>query len=114
MEPFPPEVASKLKFYVYLLLEPGPGGRIFYVGKGNGNRAFEHLDDPAETEKARVLQRIAESGKEPVVEILRYGLTDDQARLVEAAAIDLLGLKCLTNRVRGYHGGSWAGSPPGR
>ncbi len=40
---FPPGVASKLGWYVYLLTDPG-SGRPFYVGRGRGDRCFRHLE----------------------------------------------------------------------
>ena len=36
---FPPEVANKLEYYVYRLIDPR-NGEIFYVGKGRGDRIF--------------------------------------------------------------------------
>ena len=48
---FPPEVAQKLKTYVYRLIDPR-NGETFYVGKGHGNRVFADIreqvgdDDP--------------------------------------------------------------------
>jgi len=39
--------------------------------------------------------------------MLRFGLNDDQATLLEAAIIDLLGLNNLTNKVRGEHSRSF-------
>lgn len=38
---FPPDVARKLKTYVYRLIDPR-NGETFYVGKGQGNRVFAH------------------------------------------------------------------------
>ena len=38
---FPEEVSEKLKWYVYRLIDPR-NGETFYVGKGRGNRVFEH------------------------------------------------------------------------
>ena len=125
---FPPGVASKLGWYVYLLVDPG-SGRPFYVGRGHGDRCFLHVlsaralgaagAEPAaragrappiggdpRSERDRgphdaagrefpVLDRIneVEASVGPVgVEILRHGLDADQARLVEVAAHDALGL----------------------
>lgn len=48
---FKPEVAGKLRTYVYRLIDPR-NGETFYVGKGQGNRVFAHIreqvdeDDP--------------------------------------------------------------------
>ena len=39
---FPIAVASKLKTYVYRLIDPR-NGETFYVGKGKGNRVFAHV-----------------------------------------------------------------------
>ncbi len=102
---FPPEVIKNLKNYVYIYRDPDTG-TIFYVGRGKGNRAFSHIDDSSETRKAEIIQRLRAAGKMPIVDILRYGLTDNNASLVEAAAIDLLGVTQLTNQARGSHDNS--------
>lgn len=53
LQSFPPEVAEKLKTYVYRLIDPR-NGETFYVGKGVGNRVFAHVradidsDDPGD------------------------------------------------------------------
>ena len=100
-----PDVAATLKSYVYVYTDPR-NGQPFYIGKGQGNRIFAHLDDQAETEKTATIAAIRASGLEPEIDILRYGLSDAEAALVEAAAIDLIGLRNLTNRVAGSHGTS--------
>jgi hypothetical protein len=38
---FPSEVIEKLGFYAYRLIDPRTG-ETFYVGKGKGNRVFQH------------------------------------------------------------------------
>jgi len=48
------------------------------------------------------LDELRKLGKAPVVDILKYDLTEDEALLVEQTAIDLLGLESLTNAVRGF------------
>lgn len=98
---FPPQAREKLKYYVYLYVDPRTD-IVFYVGKGKGNRAFSHLRDQNECEKVRVMEELDKLGLEPRIEILKYGMTEQQALLVEATAIDLLDIKKLTNKVRGH------------
>jgi hypothetical protein len=98
---FPPGVAAKLGTYVYLLVDARTG-RPFFVGRGRGDRCHRHVeaaraaaDDGAPSSKYPLLDRIreAESGGRPVrIEILRRGLTQDEADLVEATVADALGL----------------------
>jgi len=101
-----PEVAKILKSYVYVYID-SRNGKPFYIGKGKGNRLFSHLSEQSEADKVERIAEIQRSGKEPRIEILRYGLSDSEAHLVEAASIDLIGKAKLTNRVSGYHEGSF-------
>lgn len=102
---FSKEVINKLKYYVYIYSNP-ENGEIFYVGKGIGNRVFSHLTDTADTSKSRMIKQILDRGQEPKIEILIHGLEDEHSALkVEAAIIDLLGKKQLTNKVRGWQSG---------
>lgn len=103
---FRDEVFDTLRSYVYNYLDPRTG-EPFYVGKGRGRRFLAHLEDRSETEKARRIAEIRSHGQEPQIDFLRYGLSDKEATLVEAAVIDLLGKTKLTNRVSGYHVGSF-------
>jgi len=97
---FPPELNSLLKSYVYLYSDPKTG-QPFYVGKGKGNRAFSHLADTSEKDKTVRIKAIRNTGQEPQIDFLCYGLTDAMASLVEAAAIALLGRPPLLNIVGG-------------
>lgn len=97
---FPPELHSRLKHYVYVYLD-SKTGNPFYVGRGKGNRAFSHLTDPSESKKCQKISKILASGREPLIDLLCYGLTDRQAGLVEAAAIDLIGRPPLLNSIAG-------------
>ncbi|MFC2053161.1 hypothetical protein ACFLV7_02520 [Chloroflexota bacterium] len=96
------EIAETLKSYVYVYIDPR-NEEPFYIGKGKGNRLYSHLDDQSDTKKVSRIVEIRQNGKEPQIDILRYGLSDSEAAMVEAAAIDLIGKAKLTNRVSGYH-----------
>ena len=91
-----------LKNYVYVLSCPDTK-RPFYIGKGKGDRVFEHFKDKEKDNKAKreKIKAILKQGKEPVIDILVHGLTEKEAMLVEMAAIDLIGKQNLTNDVRG-------------
>ncbi len=106
MKKFPPEVSEQLKSYVYLYSNP-LDGKPFYVGKGIGNRVFSHLEEESDTKKVEKIKELRSEGREPKIEILRFGLNDNQAALLEAAVLDLLGLNDLTNKVRGQHSRSF-------
>lgn len=95
-------VQEKLGYYIYLYINP-IDNTIFYVGKGQGNRAFDHFSDIEESEKVNTIAEIRSQGLEPTVEILVHGLRDEETALrIEAAIIDLIGVAHLTNQVRGY------------
>lgn len=104
---FSSKAIEQLGFYVYLLIDPRDS-QVFYVGKGRGNRCFSHAKDQGESEKTAFIAELRELALEPRVEILKYGLSEEEALLVESTAIDLLNIDKLTNRVRGF--GSRKGS----
>ena len=99
-------VQERLGYYVYLLSDLSKK-RIFYVGKGKGNRIFAHakdaLDDEHESDKLERIREIRNSGHQVGHELLRFGLTEKTAFDVEASAIHILGLHDLTNLVDGHH-----------
>lgn len=119
---FSPEVISKLKHYVYRLVDPR-NGQIFYVGEGQGNRVFAHVnaidmsfyqksdfltdqDKPSEENKdpakiGRIIQ-IRNSGLNVIHIIQRWGMDLKTAYEVEAAFIDFFGLDHLTNEIKGH------------
>ena len=49
MKEFSQLTIEKLGYYVYTLTDPFDGF-VFYVGKGQGNRVFAHVNDALETE----------------------------------------------------------------
>lgn len=101
-----------LKAYVYLLVDPRDN-KIFYVGKGNGNRVFQHvtcaLTTPDESDKLEVIRSIIDAGYHVKHYIIRHGLTDEEAFVVESVMIDFLTFKDfkdvakITNIVAGHH-----------
>lgn len=98
----PADVARKLGYYVYLLVNPLDDS-IFYVGKGKGKRALAHLQDTRRSRKTEVLKRIRSAGMTPEIEILAHGLKDEEAAFrIEAGVIDALSLPAITNEIRGW------------
>lgn len=99
---FVKEAIEELKYYVYIYSDPDT--RIpFYIGKGKGNRCFNHLFQVGESEKIKKLQELKLNGKEPLIEILVHSVDEETAFKVEAAAIDLIGIENLTNIQKGHH-----------
>lgn len=101
IQSFSHNTKESLQYYVYVYSDPDTK-KPFYVGKGKGNRVFNHLKDQSESEKAQMIKNIKLKGKEPIIEILAHGLDEETAFKVEAAAIDLIGIKNLTNQQRGH------------
>ena len=101
MQRFTPKVIEQLKYYVYIYIDPRTD-KSFYIGKGKGNRVFAHLKVDDDSEKTRILKELAEAKSEPTIELLKYGLTEKEALLVEATAIDLIDIKNLSNAARGH------------
>jgi len=106
---FPPEVADKLLYYVYRLIDPR-NGETFYVGKGKGDRIFEHArgtlkstsagaEDSLDTKIQRI-NEIQAAGLEVGHVIHRHGLEHETTAFqIEAALMDAY--PGLTNKVGG-------------
>jgi len=90
---FPPGVASKIKNYVYRLIDPR-NGETFYIGKGKSNRVFSHirvdqdLDGDDHDNKVKRIREIHLAGFEVAHVIHRHGMDESTALEVEAALID--------------------------
>ena len=96
-----PGMAEALGHYVYLYVDPRDG-KVFYIGKGKGERCLDHLYEDDDHPKVKRIKEIFAAGQEPRIEMLAHGLrTEKEAYNIEAAAIGLLGLANLTNRVVG-------------
>lgn len=103
---FTQSVIEKLGYYVYFLLDPRDN-KIFYVGKGIGNRVFQHLacaqDLNIENAKFDTIRDIIQSGNPVHHYILRHGLTEEVAFEIEASIIDFVGIDNLSNKVNGHY-----------
>lgn len=95
------QVAEQLGHYVYVLIDPRDSVP-FYVGKGIGTRMLDHgidaanlsvteeEDDGEVSRKLGRIQDIRSADHQPVIWVVRYGLSAAEYTAVEAAAIDLL------------------------
>ena len=103
---------ESLKCYVYGLVDPRDKC-IFYIGKGTGNRVYQHaeaaINEDSENLKLATIREIKDRGYEVEYYIIRHNLTDNEAYLVESTLIDLLTYdrfitkNILTNLVAGHH-----------
>lgn len=96
---FSAHVAEKLGWYVYALRNP-IDERVFYIGKGRGNRVFAHAQQAqafkGEDElgqKIGLIKEIHATGRTVEAFIIRHGLLSEElAYEVEASLIDVLRL----------------------
>lgn len=108
---FDNKTIEQLEYYVYALINPETN-TPFYIGKGIGNRVFNHKDDAENLEdisslKLDTIREIKSKGFEVKHIIIRHGLKESEAFEVEASLIDLgnyIGLG-LSNIVEGHHVG---------
>lgn len=103
-------------YYVYALKDPRTSpAQPFYIGKGTGSRAYDHLITPDVTLKYKRIQAIVAAGLKPLVDILVEDLTEAQALRIESELISAFGTTAtgglLTNSVvpAGLGGKSRAG-----
>ena len=101
---FSSKIIKELGYYVYALVNP-KNENIFYIGKGKGNRCFQHLKNSpkANFKITKTLRGLKDETFIPRIDILRYGLSEEDALEVEAAVIDSIGVKNIDNEVRGHN-----------
>ena len=98
------------QYYVYGLIDPR-NNKVFYVGKGTGNRVFAHefesLKNPDSKKlKLHTIKSIKDEGYEVKKIIINHDLTEEQAFAAEAALINVFNYiedTGLTNDVAGHH-----------
>lgn len=79
-------------YYVYSLKDPREKpARIFYIGKGTGSRATDHLKKIDETRKGKHIQAILDSGNIPIISKVVEALTEEQALQIELELIASFG-----------------------
>ena len=108
--------------YVYVLVDPrGEREQVFYVGKGQNDRMFQHVLESFKTssinsekswgEKLDRISEIHKAGYKVKMYILHYGLTDEHAFIVESVLIDVFrnfqaidshSIGDLTNSIKGF------------
>ena len=103
-------VCEQIGWYVYVLRDPR-NGQVFYVGKGQGNRVFQHARDAiaftdADAEKLERIRAIRADGRAVETFIVRHGIeAEKHAYDIEAAVIDAISLVLptgLSNVVVGH------------
>lgn len=81
-------------YYVYGLKDPRrQPANLFYIGKGIGSRATEHIQQVDQTRKGRLIQEILDSGTAPIVTKIVTNLSEEQALQIELALIGAFGTK---------------------
>lgn len=117
LEKFPNHIVEKLGWYVYALQDPRDR-RVFYIGKGKGNRVFTHanlaqIENGLESPKSRLIKDILNAGQKVEAILLRHALgSEAEAFQIESVLIDFchfldesheLTLFDLTNLIRGHN-----------
>jgi hypothetical protein len=111
-----------MKYYVYQLIDPRTN-TPFYVGKGCGRRAYDHLkykskdDCPWNKRLGSLIGEMSAAGITPLVEIISSGHSEDDALTIEEGYILKYGRKHIDSdgilmNYFGHKGNSTITRPP--
>jgi hypothetical protein len=86
---------SKQQYYVYGLIDP-KNNEIFYIGKGKGDRAFDHFTEQLQKgkgnkSKIKRIDAIQEKGKQPIIKYYAKNLDEESAFILEKCLIERIG-----------------------
>lgn len=113
---FSQKTKDELNNYVYGLIDPR-NKELFYVGKGTGDRVFEHEANVKKngsngSPKENRTQEILNADLEVTKIIFIWGLKQEEAYVGESTLINATDYMnslnmnfCLSNKVAGHHGG---------
>lgn len=102
-----------LMYYVYAYFEPG-NEKPFYIGKGSGQRAYQHTCrcrvSKQRTHFYNKLRSLLQTGIKPQIVLLQEGLTETEAFELETWLIRFFKRRCeggcLCNHTTGGEGGA--------
>ena len=105
MNKFSNKVIECIGYYVYGLKDPR-SNKYFYIGKGCGNRVFQHkkcaLNSNDSSLKLDTIREIISEGYDVKIDIFMHGLTENEAFRLESYIINDY-WSDLSNEVRGHH-----------
>ena len=114
LQKFSRKTIEAIRYYVYGLKKSGSRD-YFYIGKGKGNRVFSHINQKIKKgildPKFELIQSLKDQGGVEI-DIIRHGLSEHEALLIESTLIDALGVFQLTNKVRGVDSNQFGLMPP--